>query len=307
MGDALQGVLDGVGEVVHGEDAPLGALAVMLDIPDAVEHRVPHVEVAALQVDLGPEGVLALGELPVLHPLKQVQGLLDGPVPPGGAGGGVHVAPVLLELLRGELAHIGQPLLDEAHRQLIGLFKVVGAVEEPVPPVEAQPVDVLFDGVHKLGILLGRVGVVHAQVADAAELLGRAEVDDQRLAVADVEIAVGLGRKTGMNLHAGKAPAGGDVLRDKFMDKVLAGSGLALLGDAVFQFFRHSLALLSLWWDINLLILQQMAAGMQGFLPNFRDFRGRPGVGGGGTKNLPRRGKVSGPALYAPSASCYNI
>ena len=178
MGDALQGVLNGVGEVVHGEDAPLGTLAVMLDIADAVEHRVAHIEVTALQVDLGTQGVLALGELAVLHPLEQVQALLDGAVTPGGAGGGVGVAAVLLELLGGQLAHVGQALLDEAHSQLVGLFEVIAAVEEAVTPVKAQPVDILLDSVYELGVLFGGVGVVHAQVADAAELLSRAEVDD---------------------------------------------------------------------------------------------------------------------------------
>ena len=92
MGDALQRVLDGVGEVVHGIDAPLVPLAVMGHVVDPVEHRVPHIEVAAGQVDLGPQGVLALRELAVLHPLEQVQALLDGPVPPGERAG-VVVSP----------------------------------------------------------------------------------------------------------------------------------------------------------------------------------------------------------------------
>ncbi len=89
------------------------------------------------------------------------------------------------ELLRRQLADVGQALL-----------------EEPVAPVKAQPVDILLDGVHILGVLLGGVGVVHAQVAQAAEALGGAEVDGQRLAVADVQIAVGLRRKTGVDLRS---------------------------------------------------------------------------------------------------------
>ena len=225
----------------------------VLDIPDAVEHRVPHVEVAALQINLGSEGVLALGKLPVFHPLEQVQGLLNGTVPPGGAGGGVHVAPILFELLGSQLAHIGQPLFDEAYRQLIGLLKVVGPVEEAVSPVKAQPVDVLLNGVHKLGVLLGGVGVIHPQVADAAEGLRRAEVDDQGLAVADVEVAVGLGGKTGMDLHPGKLPAGGDVLRDKVSNKILAGGGPLRSMGAGKPFVSHILTLLSLLVGIALL------------------------------------------------------
>ena len=180
----------------------------VLDVPDAVEDGVPHIEVAGGQVDLGPEGVLALGELAVLHPRKEVQVLLHGTVPPGTLGRGGGVPPVFPELVGGELADIGQALFDEVHRQLVGPLKIVRAVVEPVVPVEAQPVDVLLDGVYVLGVLLGGVGVVHPQVADAAVLLRRAEVDGQGLAVADMEIAVGLRREPGVD-PLSLAPAAG--------------------------------------------------------------------------------------------------
>ena len=38
--------------------------------------------------------------------------------------------------------------------------------------------DVLLDGVDILGVLLGRVRVVHTQIAQTAELFRRAEIDD---------------------------------------------------------------------------------------------------------------------------------
>ena len=222
VGDALQGVLDGMGEVVHGENAPLGALAVVLNVADAVDDGVPHIEVAGGHVDLGPEGILALGELAVLHPLEQVQALLDGAVPPGGFAGHADAAPVLLKLLGRQLADVGKALLDEANGQLVSLFKIVGAVEHPVIPVKAKPVDVLLNSIHELRILLGGVGIVKPEVAQAAELFSRAEVDGQGLAVADVQIAVGLRGKTGMNGHALELSAGGDVLFNKSMNKVPA-------------------------------------------------------------------------------------
>ena len=83
--------------------------------------------------------------------------------------------------------------------------------------------DVLLDGLHVLGILLGGVGIVHAEVGDAVEALGGAEVDAQGLAVADVQIAVGLGREAGVDLHALAALALGQVLLDKGFDKVSGG------------------------------------------------------------------------------------
>ena len=40
MGDALNGVLNGVGKVIQGVDAPLIALAVVGNMLDAVNRRV---------------------------------------------------------------------------------------------------------------------------------------------------------------------------------------------------------------------------------------------------------------------------
>ena len=84
--------------------------------------------------------------------------------------------------------------------------------------------DVLLDGLHELHILFGGVGVVHAEIAQSVVLLGGAEVDDQRLAVADMQIAVGFRRKPGVDSLPRKLPAGGDVLVNECVDKVFAFS-----------------------------------------------------------------------------------
>ena len=230
VGDALQGILDGVGEVVHRVDAPLVPLTMVVHIVDAVKNRVPHVEVAGGQVDLGPEGILALREFPLAHPLKEIQALLDGAVPPGAPGRNTDAAPVLTKLLRGQLADVGEAFPDEAHRLTVILLKVVGSIEKAVAPIEAQPMDVPLDSVHELHVLLGGVGVVHPQVAKAAELLRRAEIDGQGLAVADVQISVGLRRKAGVDGHPLELSAGGDILRNERVDEVAALAALRLHG-----------------------------------------------------------------------------
>ena len=219
-----------MGKVVHREDAPLVSLTVVMDIADAVDDRIPQVEVAGGQVDLGTQGLGSLRELTVAHAFKEIQTLLNGPVPIRADSRHAHVAPVGLKLLRAELADIGKALFDQLHGKLVVLLKVVGPVEKAVAPVKAQPVDVLLDGVHVLRVLLGGVGVVHPQVAQSAELLSGAEVDAQRLAVADMQIAVGLRRKTGVDGHALKLSAGGDVLLDKSVDEVPALRQLLLHG-----------------------------------------------------------------------------
>ena len=95
-----------------------------------------------------------------------------------------------------------------------------------VGPAADEPLHVLGDGIHVLDVLLGRVGVVHAQVADAAELAGDAEVEADGLGVADVQVAVRLGRKA--RDHLADATRG-QVLLDDLAEEVLAlGTWLAL-------------------------------------------------------------------------------
>ena len=69
---------------------------------------------------------------------------------------------------------------------------------EPIvrPPAD-QPFHVRRDRVHILDLLLGGIGVVHPQVAHSAEFARDPEVEADGLGVADVQVAIRLGRKTG--------------------------------------------------------------------------------------------------------------
>ena len=226
MRDALDGVLNGVGKVVHGEDAPLCPLAVMLDIADAVQHGVAHIEVARAEVNLGAQSVLSLGELAVFHALEQIEALADRPVAPRADSRMGQVAAVLAELLGRQLADISQPFFDERDSVLIGLRKIIRPEIHPVAPVKAQPADVLLNGVDELDILFGGVGVVKAQVAKSVVLERCAEINDERFAVSDVQVAVGLGRKAGVNVVVN---AFFQIPVDKVMNKIACGKGFCMI------------------------------------------------------------------------------
>ena len=136
---------------------------------------------------------------------------------------------------RAVLAGLGQRAAGDAHLllrlvvdigvagadQVLGPFveplEIVRGVIEVLAPIEAEPAHVALDGVDVLLLFPGRVGVVEAQVAAAAELLGDAEIEADRLGVADVEIAVRLGRKAGD--HAAVA-LGVEVGLDDVADEV---------------------------------------------------------------------------------------
>ncbi len=139
--DALQCVLNRVCEIVHRIDAPLVALSVMVHVADAVNDGVAHVEVAGGQVDLRAQRAASLGELAVFHALEQVEVFLDGAVAVRAYGGLADIAAELAELFRRQVADVGKALFDEFHGKFVVLFKIIRAVEEPVAPVKAQPVE----------------------------------------------------------------------------------------------------------------------------------------------------------------------
>lgn len=74
-------------------------------------------------------------------------------------------------------------------------LKIVGRIRD-FERLPAQPRHNLLNVVNVL-FLLGRgVGIVVAQIARAADFLGKAKVDKHRLGVTDMEITIGLGRKS---------------------------------------------------------------------------------------------------------------
>ncbi len=87
-------------------------------------------------------------------------------------------------------------------------------------PVEAEPAHVGLDGVDIFLLFLHRIGVVEAQVAAPAEFLRDAEIQADRLGVADMEVAVRLGRKAGHHLFGA---AGVEVGLDDVADEVAPG------------------------------------------------------------------------------------
>ena len=240
VADALQRVANGVGEVVHGIDTPLAAGAPVLLVQDAVHGRVAHDDIGRSHVDLCAQGILALGEFAGLHAAEQVKGFLPGAVAPGAVFAGLgQGAAVGAHLLLAQFIHIGQAPADPVLGNFIALVVVIAGVIQPARPVEAQPLNVALDGLDILGILLGGVGIIKAKVAQSPVLFGGQEVHDQRLAVADVHIAVGLGRKARMHLLV---PAFLQVLFDGVPDKVAARGfrGIVVFHGKQFLLLLHS-------------------------------------------------------------------
>ncbi len=214
-------------------------------LQDAIEHRVAHVDVGRGHVDLGPQRVLPVLEFAGPHAAKEIETLRRRPIAIGArlARLGERAA-IFANLVGVQAADVGVPLLNQLLGPLVELLEVVRGVELAVFPAEAQPADVLFNGVDVLDVLLGGVRVVEAEVALAAEFFGDAEVEADRFRVPDVQVAVGLGRKAGHHFAAVFARL--LILGHDAADEVERGGGAgegvlsAITGDPSVTWFRLS-------------------------------------------------------------------
>jgi hypothetical protein len=163
----------------------------MMDVADPIERRITEVDVGVGHIDLCSQDERPVGKLPGPHPPEEVKALTDRPVPPG------TVSPrfrrrsaVGTDLFSGELINVGESVFDQVHRPFVELFEVVRGVEAAFTPVKAEPPDIFLNGVDVFDILFGGIGIVEPQIAEATKLRSDAEVEDDRLGVADVKIAV---------------------------------------------------------------------------------------------------------------------
>ena len=191
-------------------------------VDDAVHDRVAHVDVGMRHVDPGAQHAGAVGELAVLHAFEQVEILFDGPVAIGRihsrfgqrAAAGAHFLGALI-------VHVGQPLLDQSDGPFVEPVEVVGGVGH-LDPFDAQPARVVLNGLHVLGLFLGRVGVVKTQDQLAAVFLGDQIVDHERLDVADVQVAVRLRREARADVVVASRA---QVFCDGFADEISGPDG----------------------------------------------------------------------------------
>ena len=171
MRDALDGVLDGMGEVVHGINTPFIAGIVMCHMRHTVDDRITHIHIGRGHVDLGAQHLLSVPIHAVLHVLEQFQVLFHAAVPVRAVLARLgQRAAVFPDLLRAQVADVCLSLFDQLHRSLIHLREIIRREEQPVLPVRAQPLDIFLDRLHELYLLLGRVRVVKTHIKLAVVL-----------------------------------------------------------------------------------------------------------------------------------------
>eukprot|EP00968_Pinguiococcus_pyrenoidosus_P023852 scaffold4067_cov267-Pinguiococcus_pyrenoidosus.AAC.4 len=166
--DFLQRVADAVGVVIHWIDLPGIPCHRMTRVPNAINCRVPHVQVGTLHVNLRAQDRAALGHVAGLHCPKNLKTLLPRTHPIRRVLSWLRQgSPVLAHLFRAQRVDVRQVLLDEELGAFVKHVEVVTAVAHFAVPgrlAAAQPLHVLEDCVDVLDVLLQRVGVVKAHV-----------------------------------------------------------------------------------------------------------------------------------------------
>ena len=232
MGDALDGVRLAVREIVGRIYAPAVAGAGMRGMEDAVEHGIAKVDVSRGHVDARAQDPRAFGELARAHAPEQVEILLDGAPAPGAFRAGLGQGSARrADLVRGKVVDIGVAVPDQVLGPLVEPLEIVRGVARFAVPFESEPAHVLQYGVDVFLALAQWVGVVEPEVAAPAELRRHAEIDADRLGVADMEMAVGLGRKA---RDDGAMAARRQILANPLADEVAGRFGGRAVGHVAF-------------------------------------------------------------------------
>ena len=221
VGNALDRIFLAVGEVVGRVNHPLGARLVVRGLANAIQDRVAHIHIGRGHIDLRPQHLLAVGELPGLHARQQIAVFRHAAFAIRAVFTGFcERTAVFPRLLGVQVTDIGKPLVHQVQGPVVQLLEIRGGETHLAIPLVAQPAHVFLDGIDVLLALLFGVGVVEAQVAAPPKALREAKIHADRLGVSDMQIAVGLRWEAG---NHGFHPAGGQVLGDDVLKEITGG------------------------------------------------------------------------------------
>ena len=83
MGDALNGILNGMSIVIHGIDAPLVAGILVRQMSHTINDGISHIHIGRSHINLCTQCFLSVCKLAVLHILKQLQVFFYGTISVG--------------------------------------------------------------------------------------------------------------------------------------------------------------------------------------------------------------------------------
>ena len=174
MGDPFNGILDRMGKIIHGINAPGISRIMMAHMGHTVNHRIPHVHVWRSHINSGAENLFPVSICAFLHFFEQLQVFFHTPAAARILFAGFRQrTSVFPDLLRSEVGHISFPFLNQLNGRLVHLTEIIGGKEKPVLPIGAQPFHVLLNGFHEFLLFLSGVCIIKTEVEFSAVFLGK--------------------------------------------------------------------------------------------------------------------------------------
>ena len=199
MRDALDRVAERVRVVVHRIDRPGVAGVLVRHLLDPVQRRVAQVDVAAGHVDLRAQGARAVGELAGAHAPEQVEVLVDA-----SGRGTANCGPARSACRDIRAPRSARQVADEGVALARSASRRRGRRPRSSPRRGAarpsrSPASARRPGSPATNSGSSLAGLVSSKrrLQTPPNSRGEAEVQADRLGVADVQVAVGLGREAG--------------------------------------------------------------------------------------------------------------
>ena len=102
---------------------------------------------------------------------------------------------MLANFIGAEIIHVSLAVFNQLDGPLVELLEIVRGIVQSVFPVEAEPLDVLDDGLNVFSVFFDRVGIVESQIVFTAIILGDAKIETECFGMANVQVTVRLRRK----------------------------------------------------------------------------------------------------------------
>ena len=94
----------------------------------------------------------------------------------------------------GTVINISQSLFYQRNGEVVYRIKIIRGIQL-IGPLKAQPFYVGFYAVNIFNFLFGGVGIIKTQVGLAAILNAKAKIEADAFGMANMQVAIGLGRK----------------------------------------------------------------------------------------------------------------
>ena len=186
-------------KIVHRVNTPLVARSVMMSVHDTVNNRVAHIKVWRRHIYFCPQNLCACFKLAVCHTSEKVEIFFNASVAIRRIFARLgERTPVFFDFVSRKVIDISPALFDELDCAIVDEVEII-ACKINIVPIKAEPLNIFLNRLDILGVLFNGVGIVKTEVANAVVFVFHAEVDANCLCVADMQIAVGLGRETGLN------------------------------------------------------------------------------------------------------------